>query len=44
MSRINLITEAIVAQGILPLYFNPDEATTIEILKLGSGLVFVKWA
>jgi len=26
-------TQAIIAQGILPLYFNPDESISIEILK-----------
>jgi 2-dehydro-3-deoxyphosphogluconate aldolase/(4S)-4-hydroxy-2-oxoglutarate aldolase len=27
------VTEAIVAQGILPLYFNADEAVSIEVLR-----------
>jgi 2-dehydro-3-deoxyphosphogluconate aldolase/(4S)-4-hydroxy-2-oxoglutarate aldolase len=33
MSNISKITEAIVAQGMLPLYFNPDEEVTIEVLR-----------
>ena len=27
------VTEAIIAQGILPLYFNADEAVSIEVLR-----------
>lgn len=33
MSNIQKVTDAIVKQGILPLYFNADETTTIDILK-----------
>jgi 2-dehydro-3-deoxyphosphogluconate aldolase / (4S)-4-hydroxy-2-oxoglutarate aldolase len=33
MSNTQQITDAIVQQGILPLYFNADEAVSIEILK-----------
>lgn len=33
MSRIQKSTDAIVAQGILPLYFNADETTSIEVLR-----------
>ena len=33
MSNIQKVTDAIVAQGMLPLYFNADENVTIEVLK-----------
>ena len=33
MSNINKVTDAIVNQGVLPLYFNPDEAVSIDILR-----------
>jgi 2-dehydro-3-deoxyphosphogluconate aldolase/(4S)-4-hydroxy-2-oxoglutarate aldolase len=33
MSKIQKVTEAIVAQGMLPLYFNSDENVTIEVLR-----------
>lgn len=33
MSTIQKVTDAIVAQGILPLYYNADENVTIEILR-----------
>ena len=33
MSNIQKVTDAIVQQGMLPLYFNADETTTIDILK-----------
>lgn len=33
MSNTNKITDAIVAQGILPLYFNADETVSVEVLK-----------
>jgi 2-dehydro-3-deoxyphosphogluconate aldolase/(4S)-4-hydroxy-2-oxoglutarate aldolase len=33
MSNTQKVTEAIVAQGILPLYFNPDESVSIEVLR-----------
>jgi len=33
MSNIQKITDAIVAQGILPLYFNPDETVSVDILR-----------
>lgn len=33
MSKTKLISDAIVAQGILPLYFNADETVSVDILK-----------
>ena len=33
MSNIQKVTDAIVAQGMLPLYFNADENVTIEVLR-----------
>lgn len=33
MNNSQKVSEAIVNQGILPLYFNADETITIEILK-----------
>lgn len=33
MSKSQQAIDAVVAQGILPLYFNPDEAVSIEILR-----------
>lgn len=33
MSKTQQITDAIVKQGILPLYFNPSEEVSLEILK-----------
>ena len=33
MSKSQKAIEAVVAQGILPLYFNPDETVSIEILR-----------
>lgn len=33
MSNIQKVSDAIVKQGILPLYFNADENTTIEVLR-----------
>jgi 2-dehydro-3-deoxyphosphogluconate aldolase/(4S)-4-hydroxy-2-oxoglutarate aldolase len=33
MSKTQQITDAIVQQGILPLYFNADETVSIEVLK-----------
>lgn len=33
MTKIQLVTSAIVNQGILPLYYNDDETVTINILK-----------
>jgi 2-dehydro-3-deoxyphosphogluconate aldolase / (4S)-4-hydroxy-2-oxoglutarate aldolase len=33
MSQVQKITDAIVQQGILPLYFNPDETVSVEVLK-----------
>lgn len=33
MSNTKKITDAIIAQGILPLYFNSDESVSIEVLK-----------
>lgn len=33
MSKINNATEAIIAQGMLPLYFNAEEAVSVEVLR-----------
>jgi len=33
MSRIKQITDSIIQQGILPLYFNADETVSVEILR-----------
>ncbi len=33
MSKSQQVSDAIVKQGMLPLYFNADEATSVEILK-----------
>ncbi|MCY7293426.1 MAG: bifunctional 4-hydroxy-2-oxoglutarate aldolase/2-dehydro-3-deoxy-phosphogluconate aldolase, partial [Ferruginibacter sp.] len=33
MSNIKNVSNVIVKQGILPLYFNPDETVSVEILK-----------
>ena len=33
MSNINKVTEGIIQQGMLPLYFNPDETVSIEVLR-----------
>lgn len=33
MSKTQQITDAIVQQGMLPLYFNPDETVSVEVLK-----------
>jgi 2-dehydro-3-deoxyphosphogluconate aldolase/(4S)-4-hydroxy-2-oxoglutarate aldolase len=33
MNKVQQITDAIVQQGILPLYFHPDEITSIEVLR-----------
>ncbi|MCF6130091.1 bifunctional 4-hydroxy-2-oxoglutarate aldolase/2-dehydro-3-deoxy-phosphogluconate aldolase [Flavobacterium sp. AS60] len=33
MSNIQKVTDAIVQQGMLPLYFNADEEVTIEVLR-----------
>jgi 2-dehydro-3-deoxyphosphogluconate aldolase / (4S)-4-hydroxy-2-oxoglutarate aldolase len=33
MSKTQQITDAIIAQGILPLYFNPDETISVEVLR-----------
>ena len=33
MSKIQKVTDAIVQQGMLPLYFNADETVTIEVLR-----------
>lgn len=33
MTKIQSVTRAIINQGILPLYYNDDEAVTLEILK-----------
>jgi 2-dehydro-3-deoxyphosphogluconate aldolase/(4S)-4-hydroxy-2-oxoglutarate aldolase len=33
MSRTHRVSDAIVAQGILPLYFNPSEEVSLETLK-----------
>lgn len=33
MSNVQKVIDAIVAQGMLPLYFNPDETVSVEILR-----------
>lgn len=33
MSRTQIITKAITDQGILPLYFHPDEKTSLDVLR-----------
>jgi 2-dehydro-3-deoxyphosphogluconate aldolase/(4S)-4-hydroxy-2-oxoglutarate aldolase len=33
MTKTQQITDAIVQQGILPLYFNPDETVSVEVLR-----------
>jgi len=33
MSKTQQISDAIVEQGMLPLYFNPDETVSVEVLK-----------
>ncbi|WP_435524875.1 hypothetical protein [Chryseobacterium indoltheticum] len=33
MTKIQTVTNAIINQGILPLYYNADETVTIDILK-----------
>lgn len=33
MSKTQQISDAIIQQGILPLYFNPDESVSLEVLK-----------
>lgn len=33
MSKTQQITDTIIQQGILPLYFNPDETVSIEVLR-----------
>ena len=33
MSKIQQVSDAIIAQGMLPLYFNADQEVTIEILR-----------
>ena len=33
MSNTTKISDAIVAQGILPLYFNPDESVSVDVLR-----------
>lgn len=45
MSKTKQISDAIVAQGILPLYFNADEATSLETLKAlhSAGIMAVEY-
>ena len=33
MSKTQQITDAVISQGILPLYFNPSEEVTLDVLK-----------
>ena len=33
MSKTQQITDAIIEQGILPLYFNPDETVSVDVLR-----------
>lgn len=32
MMKSAQVSEAIIAQGMLPLYFNPDETVSVEVL------------
>ncbi len=34
MTKIQLVTNAIIKQGLLPLYYNADETVTLDILKV----------
>jgi 2-dehydro-3-deoxyphosphogluconate aldolase/(4S)-4-hydroxy-2-oxoglutarate aldolase len=45
MSKTQQITDAIVKQGILPLYFNADETTSVETLRalFSSGIMAVEY-
>lgn len=45
MSKTQQITDAIVKQGILPLYFNADETTSIETLRAlhSAGIMAVEY-
>ena len=45
MSNIQQVTDTIVQQGILPLYFNADETISVEILKViyGAGIKAVEY-
>ena len=45
MSNIQNVSNVIVNQGILPLYFNPDETVSVEILKAiyCAGIVAVEY-
>ena len=45
MSNIQQVTDTIVAQGILPLYFNADETVSVEILRViyGAGIKAVEY-
>ena len=33
MPTINEVTQSIINQGMLPLYFNPDETVSVDVLK-----------
>ena len=33
MTTAKVVMDAIVAQGMLPLYFNPDETISVEVLR-----------
>ena len=33
MSKTQQITDAIIQQGMLPLYFNPSEEVSLDVLK-----------
>ncbi len=45
MTSAKVVLDAIVAQGMLPLYFNPDESVSVEILRAlhRSGVVAVEY-
>ncbi len=45
MTSAKIVMDAIVAQGMLPLYFNPDEAISIGVLRAlhRSGVVAVEY-
>ena len=45
MSKSQQVSDAIVKQGMLPLYFNADEATSIETLRAlySAGITAVEY-
>lgn len=45
MTSAKVVLDAIVAQGMLPLYFNPDESVSVEVMRAlhRSGVVAVEY-